>query len=56
VDELLGKTRGRLLVSTGADPLLPQDPMKYGAGAAEWKAFAGAVKVTPLYVEYSLAG
>lgn len=56
VDELLGKTRGRLLVSTGADPLLPRDPSRYGAGAAEWKTFAGAVKVTPLYVEYSLAG
>lgn len=56
VEELLGKTRGRVLVSTGADPLLPVDPSKYGAGAAEWKSFAGAVRMTPLYVEYSLAG
>ncbi|HYR07956.1 MAG TPA: MBL fold metallo-hydrolase [Longimicrobium sp.] len=56
VEELRRKTRGRLLISTGADPVVPDDPPGYGAAPTEWQAFRDAVRQTPLYVEYSLPG
>lgn len=56
VEELLRKTRGRLLRSRGVDPVVPANPPEDGASTAEWQAFQQAVNVTPLYVEYSFAG
>jgi hypothetical protein len=56
LEALLRRTRGRLLVSRGGEPVVAPEPPPYGAGPGEWKAFGDAVKETPLYVEYTLAG
>jgi hypothetical protein len=56
MEELLRKTRGRVLLSRGSDPVVAPNPPRDGASTAEWRAFREAVTETPLYVEYSFAG